>query len=62
MLAIDPHKLPRHIVTDLLAGDLYSHIQYNHLPSTDVPADKLRGVLLGDSEVEANTSTKRGRP
>lgn len=62
MSVVDPQKLPGHIVTDILAGDLFSHLHYNHLFSAVVPANKLKEIQLGDLEVADTTISKQGHP
>lgn len=57
---MDTNKLLGNMVPDFLAGDLYSHLNYHHLPNVVVSAEKMKSGAIGVVDVESLLISKQG--
>lgn len=60
MSAFEANRFLGKIVYEIMASAIYSHMQYNHLPSAAITADKLKWVSYSDFDAIDFPSTKCG--
>lgn len=60
--ATESNKMAMNMVPDFLKRDLYSHLNYPHLPTNIVPDDKMKSGSVGVMDVESLPILKSGHP